>query len=66
MKKQTPFIDVRPVHKETISAKEFVQLVKDRPLSIARSRFVMPDLGTRSFGGFEVEYTVPILKRTSA
>lgn len=55
-----------PVKREVISAHEFVRLTRERPAIIARSRFVVPTIGGRDFGGFEVEYTVPKVRQVSA
>lgn len=62
MKKTQPIIDMTPVKRESVSAAEFVRIVKTRPNSIARSRFVAPRLGERGFGRFDVEYTMPLLR----
>lgn len=56
-------IDLVPVRKEVLSPAEFTKLATDRPGVVARSRFVSPRIGKRDFGRFEVEYTIPILKR---
>jgi hypothetical protein len=64
--KPSQIIDVTPVRKETLSAAEFLRVSTDRPHLIARSRFVAPVLGDKGFGSFEVQYTVPIFKRSPA
>lgn len=58
-----PFIvDVRPVRSETLSAKEFIDLVEQSPSLIASTSFELPRLGTNSFGKIRVEYTRPRYK----
>ena len=59
-------IHYSPIKREVVSAREFVRLTRERPASIARSRFVAPTIGGRDFGGFEVEYTVPKLRQSPA
>lgn len=64
---KTTTFDLVPVKRESLSAAEFIQLSKERPLAIARSRFVYPRLGRRGgFGHFEVEYVTPLLKHHQA
>jgi hypothetical protein len=62
MKKRLSLIDVTPVRQEVVSATEFVRITRDSPHLIAGSRFVPPTIGRRDFGGFDVRYSVPILK----
>lgn len=55
--KQTPFvIDVRPVRSETLSAKEYLRLLKDSPGLIDRAQFMPPRVGASDFGNFVVRY----------
>lgn len=62
MKKTLPIIDMTPVKREVVSAREFARITSERPYAIARSRFVPPRIGSKGFGGFEVEYTTPMLR----
>lgn len=56
--KQTPFvIDVRPVRSETLTAKEYLRLLKDSPGLIDRAEFLPPRQGGSDFGRFQVKYT---------
>lgn len=66
MKKTSQLIEFTPVKREVLSPAEFLRLSKDRPHSIARSRFVAPKFGSKGFGGFEVEYDVPQLRQSHA
>lgn len=52
MKKNSQPIELTPVKREVLSPAEFLRLSKDRPHSIARSRFVAPKFGSKGFGGF--------------
>lgn len=62
MKNAPPIIAMTPVKREVLSAQEFVRVTTERPYAVARSRFVPPRIGSKGFGGFEVEYTTPILR----
>jgi len=63
MKKRLVHTELVPVRRELLSSAEFIRIAKERPDSIARSRFVAPTIGKRDFGHFEVEYSTPVLKR---
>jgi len=64
--RQPLVIDVTPVRSEVLSPQEFLRLTEESPHLIQRSRFVGPKVGRPGFGGFEVQYAVPMLKRASA
>ena len=55
-------IDVFPVDRETLSPKEFIELVATRPDLIGRTSIKLPVLGSKSFGQISVEYTRPRYK----
>lgn len=59
----TMLIVATPVRKEILSPREFLRLSKESPHLIQRSRFIGPIVGRAGFGGFEVQYSVPMLKR---
>ena len=63
--RQPLVIDVTPVRSEILSPQEFLRLTEESPHLIQRSRFVVPKVGRPGFGGFEVQYSVPVLKRAS-
>lgn len=54
------------VRSETMSPAEYLRLSKQTPHLIARSRFVPPRIGERSFGSFEVQFSVPMLRQRAA
>lgn len=62
-KKVSSLIHLTPVKREILKPADFLNLAKESPDLIARSRFIAPTIGRRDFGGFEVQYTVPRLKR---
>lgn len=66
MKKLFTTIDLTPVKREIVSAREFRKIVRDRPHTISKSRFVSPNIGEADFGRFEVVYTIPILKHVAS
>lgn len=66
MKKSFRVVDVTPVKEEILSSKEFVRLSEKSPHLIAKSRFLLPEIGKRGFGRFEVRYTVPMLRHKEA
>jgi hypothetical protein len=51
-----------PVSSERLNAKDFLALSKRNPSAIKSSKVVPPRPGRPGFGGFEVEYTTPMLK----
>jgi hypothetical protein len=55
-----------PVRREVVSPAEFLRISKESPHLIARSRFLSPRKGERDFGAFELQYTVPMLRREIA
>lgn len=55
-------VELTPVKREVLSAKEFLIVTRGDPLSVARSRFVPPVPGKSGFGTFEVVYDIPKLK----
>lgn len=61
MKKFTD-IDVFPVERETLSPKEFIDLVAVSPDLIRRTAIKLPVLGAAGFGQISVEYTRPRYK----
>lgn len=64
MKDSRPFvIDMAPVRKEVLSPQEFLRLTEESPHLIQRSRFIGPKVGRSGFGSFEVQYSIPVLKR---
>lgn len=65
-KKRDLTIDLGLVRSEVLTPREFLQLVKEQPMAVGRSRFLPPSLGQSGFGGFEVQYSVPQLKRVPA
>ncbi len=62
MSKHNRTIELTPVKREILTAKEFLYISNHRPHTISRSRFIAPTVGGRDFGGFEVEYITPQLK----
>lgn len=54
------------VRKEVLSADEYLRISRQSPHLIARSKFVPPRIGERSFGQFEVQYSVPMLRERRA
>lgn len=62
-KKDSSLTHMTPVRRELLTPSEFRSLVKESPDLIARSRFIAPTIGQRNFGGFDVQYTIPRLKR---
>lgn len=66
MNSAAALVDLTAVRREVVTPKEFLRLTVESPHLIARSRFVAPKVGQRDFGGFEVQYSVPVLKRTPA
>lgn len=52
-------IDVFPVDRETLSPREFIELVATNPDLIRSTSIKLPTLGSRSFGSISVEYTRP-------
>jgi hypothetical protein len=66
MKRVPPTVEMTPVRREVVSPAEFLRLAKESPHLIARSRFVAPAVGRRDFGGFEIHYSVPVLRRAAA
>jgi hypothetical protein len=63
VKTKSSVIDLTPVRREVVSPQEYLRLTKESPHLIAKSRFVTPSVGRGDFGKFEVEYSVPLLKR---
>lgn len=57
-------VDVSPVKRENVTPKEYLKLAEHSPHLIARARFAPPRPGGKGFGTFEVEYSVPVLKRS--
>lgn len=55
-------IDVFPVDRETLSPKEFIELIATNPDLIRSTSIKLPALGSRSFGSISVEYTRPRYK----
>lgn len=55
-------IDVFPVERETLSPKEFMELVAKNPDLIRSTSIQLPKLGSNSFGKISVEYTRPLYK----
>lgn len=54
------------VRQETVSPAEYLRISKQSPHLIARSRFVPPRIGEHSFGSFEIQYSVPLLRERAA
>lgn len=55
-----------PVRREALTPEEYRRLTSESQTTIARARYVPPQLGDGGFGRFEVEYSIPILKRAHA
>lgn len=56
--KKTPFVvDIRPVHSETLTAKDYLKLTIDSPGLIQKARFVPPGPSANHFGKFVVQYS---------
>jgi len=53
---------MRPVIKETLSAREFLSLSNKNPEIIKKSFLVPAKLGSSKFGEIFVEYTRPVYK----
>lgn len=53
---------MRPVKRETLSARQYKRLAQTKPHLIERVRFVPPSLGGVGFGRFDVAYTIPTLR----
>ena len=66
MKKPSPLTELSPVRREVVTPQEYLRLTREQPHLIARSRFVAPGIGRPDFGGFEVQYSVPLYKRVRA
>lgn len=54
-------IDMVPVTRETISAREYLNINKTQPTTIKSATFVAPRIGGKGFGAFVVEYKNPKL-----
>ena len=54
------------VRNETVTPAEYLRISKKSPHLIARSRFVPPRIGERSFGALEIQYSVPVLRERAA
>jgi len=52
-----------PVRVERLPASRFLEMAERERANIARSRFIPPAIGSRSFGTFEVQYRLPVLRR---
>jgi len=52
-----------PVRVERLPASRFIETAGNNRGNIERSRFIPPAIGSRSFGLFEVQYKVPVLRR---
>lgn len=52
-----------PIRTEVVSPAEYLRIARESPHLIERSRFVAPTIGKRDFGGFELKYVVPVLRR---
>lgn len=66
MKKAARPIELTPVRREIVSPAEYVRMTKESPHLIAHSRFLAPAVGKRDFGSFEIQYSVPVLRRIAA
>lgn len=55
-------LDLLPIDGERLTASRFLELVKNNPGLIKRSRIVLPKLGEDGFGSFDVVYSRPIYK----
>lgn len=55
-------VDVLPVESEFLTAREFLDLVKNNPGLIKESKAVSGRFGSGFLGGFKVAYTRPIYK----
>lgn len=53
---------LKPVKKEKVRPQDFTKVVERNLENIVSTRFVMPQIGSGSFGHFEVEYKTPLLK----
>jgi hypothetical protein len=64
MKKFTaakPTIEMVIVKREMLSPKAFLEINKTNQGSIKSASFVPPRIGSKGFGGFDVEYRTPKL-----
>lgn len=52
-----------PVRREVVSPAEYKRIISESPHMIERSRFLMPLVGKRDFGAFELHYAVPMLRK---
>ena len=59
-------LDLLPIDGERLTASRFLELVKNNPGLIKRSRIVLPKLGEDGFGSFDVVYSRPIYKTSVA
>lgn len=53
---------LKPVKKEKVRPQDFTKVVERNLENIVNTRFVIPKIGSGSFGYFEVEYKTPFLK----
>ncbi len=53
-------IDLKPIQKERVSAKEYLRLCREGKKNISASRFIPPKIGDRGFGAFEITYKRPV------
>ncbi len=53
-----------PVRREVVSPAEYLRISRESPHLIERSRFLGPLKGKRDFGAFELQYAVPMLRKT--
>ena len=65
-KQKFSVMSLEPVRSEILTPTEFKELLKESPELIARSRFIAPTIGKKGFGGFDVKYIIPRLKRSQA
>jgi|GEM_PF-1824656 len=55
-------LDLLPVTEEELSPQAFIDLVRENPRLIARSRITPPQLGKPGFGSIRVTYSRPQYK----
>lgn len=62
MNMKTRIFDARPVEREVLTTKQYLQLKPADRKHIAETKIVPPKLGSKSFGGIAVTYKTPIFK----
>ncbi|MDD2367361.1 MAG: hypothetical protein PHN84_14475 [Desulfuromonadaceae bacterium] len=53
-------IDMKPITKQIVSAKEYVALSESMRNNIKETRILPPVLGGKNFGAIEVTYDLPV------